>query len=116
MRERRTILSNVGIAQTIPIDLSILSTMPAMVGTGPNKGVAKNAGIVIAGTDPVSVDTIGARLLGYKPQAIYYLHQSILAGVGKGKLEEIQISGLSIKDAEKTFSHAIYGQSYAVDE
>ncbi|NLM11208.1 MAG: DUF362 domain-containing protein [Clostridiaceae bacterium] len=102
--------------QIIPIDLSILSTMPAMVGTGPIKGVARNAGIVIAGTDPVSVDTIGARLLGYKPQAINYLYQSILAGVGKGKLEEIQISGLSIKDAEKAFSYAVYDQSFAIDE
>lgn len=102
-------------AEIIPIDLSILSTMPAMVGTGPINGIAKNAGIVIAGTDPVSVDTIGARLLGYKPQAVNYLYQSINAGIGKGKLEEIQISGLGLKDAEKTFSYAVYGQSFAVD-
>lgn len=103
-------------AQIIPIDLSILSTMPAMAGTGPIKGVARNAGMVIAGTDPVSVDAIGARLLGYKPQAVNYLYQSIKAGVGKGKLEEIQISGLSLADAEKAFSHAVYGQSFAIDE
>lgn len=103
-------------AQVIPIDLSILSTMPAMIGTGPVKGIAKNAGMVIAGTDPVSVDTIGARLLGFKPQAINYLYQSIHAGIGRGRLEEIQISGLSIKDAEKAFSNAVYGQSFAIDE
>lgn len=103
-------------AQVIPIDLSILSTMPAMVGTGPIKGVPRNAGMVIAGTDPVSVDTIGARLLGYKPQAVGYLYQSIKAGIGRGRLEEIQVSGLGIKDAEKAFSHAVYGQSFAIDE
>lgn len=103
-------------AEIIPIDLSILSTMPAMVGTGPNKGVARNAGMVIAGTDPVSVDTIGARLLGFRPQAINYLYQSIKAGIGKGKIEEMQISGLSIKDAERTFSYAVYGESFAIDE
>jgi len=103
-------------AEVIPIDISILSTMPAMVGTGPINGVARNAGMVIAGTDPVAVDTIGARLLGFKPQAVNYLYQCIHAGIGKGKLEEIQISGLSLKDAEKTFSHAVYGQPFAVDE
>lgn len=103
-------------AEVVPIDLSILSTMPAMIGTGPNKGIARNAGLVIAGTDPVSVDTIGARLLGFKPQAIYYLYQSILAGIGEGRIEEIQICGLSIKDAEKAFSFAAFGQSFAIDE
>lgn len=103
-------------AQIVPIDLSIVSTMPAMVGTGPAKGCARNAGIVIAGTDPVSVDTICARLLGYRPQAIHYLYQSILFEVGKGKLEEMQITGLDIKDAEKAFSYAVYRESFALDE
>jgi len=103
-------------AEIIPIDLSILSTMPAMVGTGPAKGVARNAGMVIAGTDPVAVDTVGARLLGFRPQAVNYLYQAIRAGIGKGKLEEIQMSGINLKDAERTFSHAVYGQSFAVDE
>lgn len=103
-------------AQVIPIDLSIVSTMPAMTGTGPAKGVARNAGLVIAGTDPVSTDTVCARLLGFRPQAIQYLYDAISSGIGEGDLEKIQISGLNIRDAEKAFSHAVYGEAFALDE
>lgn len=103
-------------AKIIPIDLAIVSTMPAMVGTGPAKGVARNAGMVIAGTDPVTVDTLCARLLGFRPQAIQYLYALIACGIGEGDLERIQLSWLALKDAEKAFSHAVYGQSFALDE
>jgi uncharacterized protein (DUF362 family) len=103
-------------AQIVPIDLSIVSTMPAMVGTGPAKGVARNAGMVIAGTDPVSVDTLCARLLGFRPQAIQYLYEAISCGIGEGDFEKVQLSGLALKDAEKAFSYAVYGQSFSVDE
>ena len=102
-------------AQVVPIDLSIVSTMPAMVGTGPAKGAARNAGMMIAGTDPVSVDTVCARLMGFKPQAVHYLYEAILAGVGTGEIENIQLSVLSIEDAEKAFSHAVYGEAFSVD-
>lgn len=102
-------------AQIIPIDLSIVSTMPAMVGTGPANGAARNAGLVIAGTDPVSADTVCARLLGFRPQAVHYLYEAMLSGIGEGDLEKIQISGLNIKDAEKAFSHAVYGEAFSVD-
>lgn len=103
-------------AQIIPIDLSIVSTIPAMVGTGPAKGAARNAGMVIAGTDPVSVDTLCARLLGFRPQAVPYLYELISCGAGEGDLEKIQLSGLDLRDAEKAFSYAVYGQSFALDE
>ena len=56
-------------AQAVPIDISIVSANPAMVGTGPAKGVPYHTGLVIAGTDAVAVDTIGARLLGFKVRA-----------------------------------------------
>lgn len=102
-------------AEKIRIDLSIVSASPAMVETGPHGGVACHTGIVISGTDPVAVDTIGARLLGFKPQAIRYLWDCKDTNIGIGEVEQMNIKGISLLDAEKAFSKAVYGQEFTVD-
>ena len=62
-------------AKKVPIDLSIISLDKAMIGTGPSDGMAVDTpGLVIASTDPVAADSIGARLLGFLPQAVCYLY------------------------------------------
>jgi len=95
-------------AEKIPIDLAILSTDKAMVGLGPSGGKPVAASMVIAGTDPVSVDTIGARLLGYYPQAINYLYRLVKAGVGEADMKTIQLRGLSLDEAIAKFTTAAY--------
>ena len=102
-------------AEKIKIDLSIVSSSPAMVGTGPHGGVARHTGIVISGTDPVAVDTIGARLLGFKAQAVRYLWDLKNMNLGVGEVEQMNIKGLSLLEAEKAFSRAVYGEEFSVD-
>lgn len=101
--------------EKIKIDLAIVSASPAMVGTGPHDGVARNTGIVISGTDPVAVDTVGARLLGFKAAAIHYLWDLKNKNIGVGEVEQMNIKGLPLIDAEKAFSKAVYGQEFSVD-
>lgn len=103
-------------AQKLTIDLSIVSANPAMVGTGPSGGIPVHTGIVLCGTDPVAVDTIGAGLLGFKPQAVYYLYDCINNGIGVGDTAQMNIKGLPLTDAEKIFSIAAYKQAIAIDE
>jgi uncharacterized protein (DUF362 family) len=102
-------------AEKIKIDLSIVSANPAMVGTGPHNGVAKHTGIVISGTDPVAVDTVGARMLGFNTAAVRYLWELQNLNVGVGDVKQMNIKGLSLRDAEKAFSKAVYGQEFSVD-
>lgn len=102
------------------IDLSIISANPAMIGTGPHKGIGNHTGIVLCGTDPVATDTIGARLLGFKPQAINYLYTSINKGLGCGevtvdKTSPIKILGMDLVSAEKHFNKCAYGKEFSVD-
>jgi len=103
-------------AEVVKIDLSIVSASPAMIGTGPAKGVSKQTGIVICGTDPVATDTVGARLLGFKPQAVNYLFECINKGVGEGDVQKINISGIPLITAENDFSMSAYGGSVVVDK
>lgn len=102
-------------AQIIPIDLSIVSASPAMIGTGPAKGIPKNTGLVLAGTDPVSVDTVGARLLGFKPQGIHYLFECGNKNLGISNTDGISMKGISLQEAETIFSSVAYGSQIALD-
>lgn len=98
-------------ANKVPIDLSIVSCDKAMIGTGPSNGKAVDTpGLIIASTDPVAADSIGARLLGFLPQAVCYLYGLYKDGLGEAKPENMIIKGLSIQEAEEIFSKAAYGK------
>ncbi|MDK2564056.1 DUF362 domain-containing protein [Romboutsia sedimentorum] len=99
-------------ANKVPIDLSIISCDKAMIGTGPTNGMAVDTpGLIIASTDPLAADAIGARLLGFLPQAVCYLYGLYKDGIGEVKPENMDIKGIDLVEAEKIFSKAAYGKS-----
>ncbi|AGB40360.1 hypothetical protein Halha_0358 [Halobacteroides halobius DSM 5150] len=100
----------------IPIDLTILSGDQGMVGTGPSNGKPVNADLVVTGTDPVATDVVGARLLGFRQQAIQYLHTLIREQVGEGELNNMNLLGMPLNQAEKKFSKAAYDYQIVVDK
>lgn len=102
-------------AEQIPIDISIVSANPAMIGSGPTNGVSRHTGLVICGTDPIAVDTIGARLLGFRPQGIHYLFQLENLKLGQTDVKQMNMKGLTIQEAEKIFSEKVYGQQIVLD-
>ena len=102
-------------AEKVPVHLSVVSGNPAMVGTGPTKGIPKHTGIVICGNNPVGTDAVCARLLGFKPQAIHYLYLLSQKGIGESDVSKLNIMGLSIQEAENLFSQKVYGESIVVD-
>ncbi len=104
-------------AKHIPIDLSILSASPAMIGTGPHNGKSIHSNLVICGSDPVSVDTVGARFLGFKPQAVHYLYRLNKRNIGTSDINKINIIGVDLKKAEEIFSEYAYSKKeYIVDK
>jgi len=102
--------------KNIPIDLSIVSLNPAMLGTGPSKGVSVRSNFVMASFDPVACDTIAARLLGFRPQGVSYLYKCIKNGIGEGNIENIEVKGYKLIQLEKEFSKLAYGMEFAIDE
>ncbi len=100
----------------IPIDLTILSGDNGMVGTGPSKGKPVDANLVVVGTDPVATDVVGARLLGFRQQAVHYLHNLIRANIGEGDLRKVELKGLPLNKAEEKFSLAAYGYKIILDK
>lgn len=103
-------------ADKMAIDLTILSGDKGLVGTGPDGGKPVDTGLIIAGTDPVATDVVGARLLGFRPQAIQYLDQLIRKKYGEGDLRRVTLKGIPLNEAEKSFSKAAFGKEIILDQ
>jgi uncharacterized protein (DUF362 family) len=110
----------VGMLMRFPIDLAIVTGHPAMIGKGPLGGHAVDTGLVIAGRNPVSVDSVAAHLLGFETLAVQHIRQAAEFGLGVpltpigGEAEKgrLKIVGLSVEEATKVFRKAAYGESF----
>jgi uncharacterized protein (DUF362 family) len=96
-------------AKRFPIDLAITVGHPAMIGTGPLGGHAVETGIVIASTDALAADVVGARLLGFTPQAVRHLWEAARLGIGESNIDQMEFPALSLRDAIGLFTQAAYG-------
>ncbi|MEE9458432.1 MAG: DUF362 domain-containing protein [Candidatus Bathyarchaeia archaeon] len=59
--------------------------------------------LVIAGTDPVAVDSVGAAVMMIPPNDVKHLHLAEKKGLGKCELNQIEILGEPIENVKKKF-------------
>ncbi|HJT22526.1 MAG TPA: DUF362 domain-containing protein [Nitrospira sp.] len=97
-------------AKRFSIHLAVTVGHPAMIGTGPLGGHPVETGLVIASTDALAADVVGARLLGFTPQAVRHLWEAARLGIGESDLERMDFRGLSLREAIEAFTLAAYGQ------
>src|SRR5919201_5154439 len=97
-------------AKRFPIDLAVTVGHPAMIATGPLGGHPVETGIVIASTDPLAADVVGARLLGFKPQAVRHLWEASRLGIGESDDSRMQFPKLSLDEAIASFTLDAYGE------
>lgn len=110
----------VGMLMRFPIDLAIVTGHPAMIGKGPIGGKAIETGLVIAGRNAVSVDSVGAYLLGFETLAVQHLRQAAELGLGapyipigsESKPGRLKIKGVSVEEATRIFRKAAYGKEF----
>lgn len=62
----------------------------------------RKLGLIIMGTNPMAVDIVGARLLGYNLEDVPYLKHAVERGYTPASLDEVKISGdlTSIEDLD----------------
>ena len=97
-------------AWRFPIHLAVTVGHPAMIGTGPLGGHAVEAGLVIASTDPLAADVVGAKLLGFQVQAVRHLWEAGRLRIGETEIERMEFPALSLQDAMGAFTTAAYGK------
>jgi uncharacterized protein (DUF362 family) len=97
-------------AKRFRIDLAVTVGHPAMIATGPLGGHAVETGLVIASADPLAADVVGARLLGFKPQAVRHLWEAARLGIGESDVRRMRFPALSLQDAIEAFTLAAYDE------
>jgi uncharacterized protein (DUF362 family)/NAD-dependent dihydropyrimidine dehydrogenase PreA subunit len=68
-------------------DLVIMDGFVGMMGDGPAAGSPADARLLVAGINPVAVDTVAARLMGFNPKRIPMILRAEEAGVGSSEHE-----------------------------
>jgi uncharacterized protein (DUF362 family) len=96
-------------ARRFPIQVAITVGHPAMIGTGPLGGRAVETGLVIASTDALAADVVGAQLFGFELQAVRHLWEAGRLGVGETSLENMAFPVMSLQQAYEAFTAAAYG-------
>lgn len=91
-------------------DLAITVGHPAMIGTGPIGGHCVETGLCIASEDALAADVVGARLLGFTPQAVHHLWEAAKLGVGESDTAAMRFPALSLTDAIVAFTERVYGE------
>jgi uncharacterized protein (DUF362 family) len=81
------------VAQLVRPHLSVLDGHVAMEGAGPSDGALVPWGIAIAGADPLAVDVLAARLMGFDPNEIGYLNYCAHLGLGCADLTRVEMLG-----------------------
>ncbi len=97
-------------ARRFPIGIAVTVGHPAMVGAGPIGGHVVETGLVIASTDAVAADTVGARLLGFDVQAVRHIWEAGRLGVGETDTENMEFPVMGLDEAVGIFGEAAYGK------
>ncbi|MEM2147656.1 MAG: DUF362 domain-containing protein [Candidatus Bathyarchaeia archaeon] len=63
--------------------------------------------LIIAGTDPVAVDAVGAAVMGVQPKEVKHLVLAEKKGLGTCSLEEIEVVGEQIEKVKRKFRRSI---------
>ncbi|MCP4245507.1 MAG: hypothetical protein GY778_00515, partial [bacterium] len=91
-----------------PVDLSIIDGIHAQAVNMGTSGLPLSPGLLVAGSNPVSTDAVGAALMGFDPMADRgqvpfeycdsHLKLAEDAGIGSRDLSRIEVAGPPIHD------------------
>lgn len=80
-------------------DLNIVDAVTAMEGDGPSSGTPRQVGLLIAGTDAVSVDAIAADILKIPKKLLYVERAAVQMGLSGVDRSAILVGGYPVEQA-----------------
>lgn len=70
-------------------------------GAGPRTMKPFIGNVILAGDDPVSIDAVAAKIMGFDPMKIDYIKMAHDRGLGNGDLEQVEVLGISRTDFDR---------------
>lgn len=88
--------------------LNVIDGLYGMEGRGaPVRGKPVKMDLLIAGTDIVAVESVGAAVMGFEPESLPYLKKAFEKGVGSEyRVDEIEIRGANLESVRRKFEQA----------
>ncbi|MHA1241205.1 MAG: DUF362 domain-containing protein, partial [Promethearchaeota archaeon] len=83
--------------------LTVIDGYICMEGQGPSSGDAVKLDLILAGYDPVALDSIVCKIIGFDPSEVLYLAKAEQKKLGSTDLEKVEIIGETIKDVYRKF-------------
>lgn len=91
------------LAQEIYPDLGVIDGFEAMEGNGPVGGSPVDARVALASMDPLALDVLAIKIMGFDPGKIMYLTALAEAGKGQGNLDKIKVLGTQPEQCQYHF-------------
>ncbi|MFQ6123444.1 MAG: DUF362 domain-containing protein [Candidatus Heimdallarchaeota archaeon] len=86
--------------------LAVVDGIIGQKGLGPIYGTPIERNLIIAGTDPVAVDTITSIVMGFPPEENELIQKAVEHEIGTMNLDEIEVVGERIQDVQFRFKRA----------
>jgi uncharacterized protein (DUF362 family) len=83
----------VTLADAVKPDLGVIDGFVGMEGDGPVSGTPVDLKVAVASSDFVAADSVMARIMGFDPLEISYIHLANKIGLGKAEPESMSILG-----------------------
>ena len=88
-------------AQIIAPHLSVIDGFVGMEGDGPVSGTAVELKVAVASTDFLAADSLMARIMGFDPDEIGYMHFCNKTGLGNADLNNLEVVGQTLESIPK---------------
>ncbi|MHB1325862.1 MAG: DUF362 domain-containing protein [Thermoleophilia bacterium] len=77
--------------------LAIMDAVMGMEGEGPRHGTPRQLGLIMASKDPVALDAVASKIIGFDPLEIFTTKDATARGLGNGRIEEVEVLGERIE-------------------
>jgi len=85
------------------INYTVVDGIWGMEGNGPLNGTPINMDLIVAGADPVAVDSVCTAIMGFDPKNIVHITMAAQNGLGVADLSQIAVEGEKIASVAKPF-------------
>jgi len=88
---------------TFTPDIVIADGIVGLEGLGPSRGTPVEMGLIVAGFEPVTVDSVCTKIMGMNPNEIKHIKHAYAKGLGEIDIDSMELYGEPLEAVERTF-------------
>ena len=94
----------VDIHKAVKTHVTIMDGLVGMEGLGPRLGTDVTMNLILASSDVVAVDAVTCTVMDIDPDEVETIRLADTQGIGIGRLEGIEVAGVSVQEVRRSFS------------